>query len=70
MRTRPKKLYLSKIIGRVRIGRTNGYYLCGRFQPRLFKAYEKVFYCLDSSSNMMLMYGLHVFIQNHALKCF
>ena len=43
MRTRPKKLYLSKIIGRVRIGRTDRYYLCGRFQPILFKAYEKVF---------------------------
>ena len=42
MRTRPKKLYLSKIIGRVRIGRTDRYYLCGRFQPILFKAYEKV----------------------------
>lgn len=27
------------------MGGTDGYYLCGRFQPILFKTYEKVFYC-------------------------
>lgn len=45
MRTHPSIVYFSKIIGRVRIGRTDGCYLCGRLS---FKPYrmKKLIYAM------------------------